>query len=688
MIDARLVEIPNEAPPYWVLYAHVVLLRAVAQGNRSAIGEWCDWAGGATFLFFPSDSTILSNFALISDGARGIGVFAGTRSLTQILLQIVGSSLSDDIGQSGARISSFDLFYADAVTAVAKENIPASLRGAPILIVGHSLGGAVANVFAARKVDGTFADVGLLTFGQPRTGDQSLQLVSPPRYCRIVNENDPVPGVPPRTQNIGGYYLFGQSYYDPNGYVHGGQAYLITNDAISPTTDEDTGTDAGAMASALLEGATDVSSIELYHPLQIYGARVYPFALEQGGGLPLPPLVNISREIAGQPPLIPNPADAPIVPPPPSLGAFVAPGFVPLPVPGSLPSQFLGQSVELVRAPDQQIPPSAASAIFGGLPAMPVITKCTFFYSQQSQGWAETYYNQATRIQDVLNNAYSLGSALMAFRGINTAMINLRISLVTLPLAFPVLRTVRLFPRAVGWNAGSFVSIPPNNPPANWSDFYSSCVLMSGVPATVGQRAKSIFMRGFPDDYDIGGGQLAGPLYQYFGFPRLITLQSALAPLGSPFGWLGTIRPADMTTCQQPISSVAQNSNGTVTVSLTNPLATTPVGAAGNSAAFFPVRISGAAARTLNGVQSVWVDPTGLKFTTRKRIAIKSTDVFGGTLTYIPKTFIPFSGQIIFMPRVGNVTTYGNLYARAISTRKAGATFGVAKGRMRNRVRA
>ena len=120
--------IPNDAPPFWVLYAHSVLLRAVAQGNEPEIQNWLTWAGGGTFRFFPASSSLLSNFCLLTDGFVGIGVFAGTRNLIQLAGQIAGSGMSRDLPNLYSA-SNFDLIYASAVMAQAQEVIPPALSG-------------------------------------------------------------------------------------------------------------------------------------------------------------------------------------------------------------------------------------------------------------------------------------------------------------------------------------------------------------------------------------------------------------------------------------------------------------------------------------------------------------------------------------------------------------------------------
>ncbi|MGG6298327.1 lipase family protein [Leptolyngbya sp. AN02str] len=90
----------------------------------------------------------------------------------------------------------------------------------PLLITGHSLGGALATVAASSLVKQGFNIQGLYTFGQPRVGDiifaaeigQALQH----RVFRFVNNNDIVPHIPPPYLPWNPFHIYvhlGQQYY-------------------------------------------------------------------------------------------------------------------------------------------------------------------------------------------------------------------------------------------------------------------------------------------------------------------------------------------------------------------------------------------------------------------------------------------------------------------------------------------
>eukprot|EP01117_Protostelium_nocturnum_P016110 TRINITY_DN6318_c0_g1_i2.p1 TRINITY_DN6318_c0_g1~~TRINITY_DN6318_c0_g1_i2.p1 ORF type:complete len:245 (+),score=59.64 TRINITY_DN6318_c0_g1_i2:143-877(+) len=78
----------------------------------------------------------------------------------------------------------------------------------PMLVIGHSLGGALATLTAADfAINGTVKNkIGLWTFGSPRVGNPTFASFVNQRFpdsIRIVNQRDPVPHLPIK---LGGFY--------------------------------------------------------------------------------------------------------------------------------------------------------------------------------------------------------------------------------------------------------------------------------------------------------------------------------------------------------------------------------------------------------------------------------------------------------------------------------------------------
>lgn len=74
-------------------------------------------------------------------------------------------------------------------------------QSGPLLITGHSLGGALATILTAMYLERNRRVASLYTFGSPRVGNESFRRQfnerSQHRAYRVVNGNDLVPHVPP-----------------------------------------------------------------------------------------------------------------------------------------------------------------------------------------------------------------------------------------------------------------------------------------------------------------------------------------------------------------------------------------------------------------------------------------------------------------------------------------------------------
>lgn len=118
-----------------------------------------------------------------------------------------------------------------------------------VFVTGHSLGGAVACLAAARAAyEHVLAPqaLTLFTYGQPRAGDATfvdfVNRTLPGRVVRIVNNLDLVPRVPPRNSFVARYgHCDGVMWIDFDGNLHGNPKYwnaLLTLLEVAPKADE------------------------------------------------------------------------------------------------------------------------------------------------------------------------------------------------------------------------------------------------------------------------------------------------------------------------------------------------------------------------------------------------------------------------------------------------------------------
>jgi hypothetical protein len=102
-------------------------------------------------------------------------------------------------------------------------------NGATILIVGHSLGGAVATMLAADMAanHGITADK-VYTFGQPRVGNEAFSnwyKQTIPGHIRVTHHRDVVPHLPLKLMHY--YHVATEVYYAAEDYTPGG--YTVCN---------------------------------------------------------------------------------------------------------------------------------------------------------------------------------------------------------------------------------------------------------------------------------------------------------------------------------------------------------------------------------------------------------------------------------------------------------------------------
>ena len=101
----------------------------------------------------------------------------------------------------------------------------------PAFYTGHSLGAALATLASARRfLQEKTPPAALYTFGSPRAGTTDFMHAFPPDFlhCRVVNDLDIVPTVPPRTLNFGSllpsYHHVGTLHHiEHNGHLRRGK---------------------------------------------------------------------------------------------------------------------------------------------------------------------------------------------------------------------------------------------------------------------------------------------------------------------------------------------------------------------------------------------------------------------------------------------------------------------------------
>ena len=185
--------------------------------------------GLADFRWFTDESTQAFSG---TDAARLYVAFRGTEAANPIDW-IKNAEFSPVVGELGGEVhsgfhSGVDEVWED-VLAVVEDT------GKPVVLTGHSLGGALATLAAARVQEAGNAVAGVYTYGQPRVGHGDFRSPYEGRLgdvtYRFINHIDLVTRVPLLLQ---GYRHIGQRvYFDSAGTAHiGASAWRIAIDDV------------------------------------------------------------------------------------------------------------------------------------------------------------------------------------------------------------------------------------------------------------------------------------------------------------------------------------------------------------------------------------------------------------------------------------------------------------------------
>lgn len=203
----------------------------------------------ATVSFVADDPSSAIPGSLIGISPREqIVIISGTTTQAQLVFQLLYGIVGVvDYGRY-ATIAQWQI-AADAITT--RMNAAGVDLSKPIVLVGHSYGGAVASLIAASiRFSHPTADVSLLTFGAPLPGDQRVaDLLRPIRQIHLATTTDPVPASPPTGVWLLPFFLLAPAplynrwalvsgdrpitLLDPSGLMVEGQPWIVSFPILS-----------------------------------------------------------------------------------------------------------------------------------------------------------------------------------------------------------------------------------------------------------------------------------------------------------------------------------------------------------------------------------------------------------------------------------------------------------------------
>lgn len=155
--------------------------------------------GTGNLEWFETPSSLTSNYVLTAQPDGIVVAFSGTENYSQMLYYSLTSPSLPREDLEGRRCHvGFGDIATDVLTHLLTK-IPPSCNGAPITLIGHSLGGAVAQIIAAIiKQTRQFVVKNLVTFGSPTVGGFDFNLLLDDVHkVLVVDSDDIIPLLPP-----------------------------------------------------------------------------------------------------------------------------------------------------------------------------------------------------------------------------------------------------------------------------------------------------------------------------------------------------------------------------------------------------------------------------------------------------------------------------------------------------------
>ena len=198
---------PETLPDLW--FEVGTINRCIVQKIYAVVIDWLyvddeeriiqaltDWLGAAVTISVHGGTPFLPAVVTIIHPEFSVIILDGTRNFQQFALQALYAQIRPtNIGIFGTN----RFWYSASTWATAWLENDGADPAKPILLVGHSYGGAVAQILAARyRAWRPEREIRYLTYGSPKPGDQ--RLIDLLRQCQgisLANDNDIVTVLPP-----------------------------------------------------------------------------------------------------------------------------------------------------------------------------------------------------------------------------------------------------------------------------------------------------------------------------------------------------------------------------------------------------------------------------------------------------------------------------------------------------------
>lgn len=195
-----------EAPNVQLLAAQI--LSWLYSDPDSIAAFFAAWLGPlASVTVVPNSNSLIPGSVIIQTANWTMVVVSGTSNPQQLALQMISGAVP---WQNYGIYGTVPLWHTASQVMLNRMAAAGVNPDLPLIITGHSYGGAVATLVAARLIaaDPT-RNIQLLTFGSPSAGDGRVDalLGNLVRRIHLANAGDPVPGLPPTRLELGNLAL-------------------------------------------------------------------------------------------------------------------------------------------------------------------------------------------------------------------------------------------------------------------------------------------------------------------------------------------------------------------------------------------------------------------------------------------------------------------------------------------------
>jgi len=232
-------------------------LAAIVYENNDKIRQFCDQNGYDHCTIGMLEQLKVKYFTASTNNAQYI-VIRGTSNFSNVKSDILASPVYDVLSNiwlhKGFRDAALEIFQ-DLEHAY-----PLIQPSKKTIVVGHSLGGAIANILGIYLYDNNFCLDRIITYGQPKiTNKKGLAAFPNLPLFRIVGAGDIVTCVPPQTR----FFT----------YVHGGMKIYVDDTHISYTH---FGDPANAIEDNPVSIQMDLDQVSqaIYHKISYYIQRI------------------------------------------------------------------------------------------------------------------------------------------------------------------------------------------------------------------------------------------------------------------------------------------------------------------------------------------------------------------------------------------------------------------------------